>query len=365
MSADSRGDRCAFSVTDDLQVVLITYNRKRALGHTLERVFAPDSPIRGCSITVLDNCSTDGSGELLAAAAAEHPNLTVVSRRRNIGGNANIVRAFELADRKYIWVLCDDDDFDWSQWPPVERALASDEYDIVYTVSHVARPSDSPDVGYLAFLAAFVPGCIYRTAHITGDVLQNMYAMIHTWYPHCVLSLHVLCNLKGRAFFRPGGDVVIRRLQTEDGSREMTQEENDRTLVRGISESLLHPDMRRMFWHVGFVMAAQIVNDEAERARVMERARFNEDWSGDFGRYCEYVAGYNRKHRSGSAKNTFDFLLSLPKGRLRRTFALAVVRPYLPLFVQARDGKLEVELLWKIKLRLWDRRWFHRKAPRR
>ena len=122
---------------------------------------------------VLDQILDVRRMEFADAAAAEHPNLTVVSRRRNIGGNANIVRAFELADRKYIWVLCDDDDFDWSQWPPVERALASDEYDIVYTVSHVARPSDSPDVGYLAFLAAFVPGCIYRTAHITGDVLQG------------------------------------------------------------------------------------------------------------------------------------------------------------------------------------------------
>ena len=363
MSADSRGDRCAFSVTDDLQVVLITYNRKRALGHTLERVFASDSPIRGCSVTVLDNCSTDGTDELLAAAAAEHPNLKVVTRRRNIGGNANIVRAFELAERKYLWVLCDDDDFDWAKWPQVEEALASDAFDLVYTVSHLARPSENPDIGYMAMLASFVPGCIYRSEHITGDVLQNMYAMIHTWFPQCVLSLHMLCNLKCRVFFRQGADVVVRRLQTEDGSREMTQEENDRTLVRGISESLLHPDLRRMFWHVGFVLAAQIVKDDAARAQVMERTRFNEDWSASFARYCEYVAGYNRRHRGGSAKNTFDFLLSLPKGRLRRAFALAVARPYLPFFMQARDGKFEIELLWKIKLRLWDRRWFRRKAP--
>ena len=365
MPADSRGDRCAFSVTDDLQVVLVTYNRRRALGHTLGRVFAADSPIRGCSVTVLDNCSTDGSGGLLAEAAAAHPNLSVVSRRRNIGGNANIVRAFELADRKYVWVLCDDDDFDWSRWPAVEEALASGVYDLIYTVSRLSRPCGEPDIGYMAMLASFVPGCIYRSEHVTGDVLQNMYAMVHTWFPQCVLSLHVLCNLKGRVFFRPGVDVVVRRLQTEDGSREMTQEENDRTLVRGMSESLLHPDLRRMFWHVGFVLAAQIVNDEAQRAQVMERTRFNEDWSGDFARYCEYVAGYNRDFRGGSAKNTFDFLLSLPKGRLRRTFALAVARPYLPLFVEVRDGRVELELLWKVKLRLWDRRWFRRRAPRR
>ncbi|MBQ3290430.1 MAG: glycosyltransferase [Kiritimatiellae bacterium] len=344
--------------------MVVTYNRRRALGHTLERVLAGDSPVRDCEITVLDNCSTDGTRELLASVAAGHPNLTAVNRRRNIGGNANIVRAFESASRKYIWVLCDDDDFDWSQWPKVEEALASDAYDLVFTVSRIARLADSPDIGYLAFLAGFVPGCIYRTEHITGDVLQNMYAMIHTWYPHCVLSLHIMCNLKGGVFFRPDCDVVIRKLETEDGSREMTQEENDKTLLRGISESLLHPDMRRMFWHVGFVKVAQIVNDEAERAKVIERARFNEDWAGDFGRYCEYVANYNREHFGGSVKNVFDFMLNLPKSK-RLVFLMAVLRPWLPLFVELRDGRVELVLFWKAKIRVWDRRWFGGKAKGR
>ena len=132
-------------MADALQVVLITYNRRRALGHTLERIFADDSPLRRCQVTVLDNCSTDGTGELLAEAAARHPNLAVVTHRRNIGGNANIVRAFESAAKKYIWVLCDDDDFDWSGWAPVERALASDEYDLVFTVSRISRLSPRPD----------------------------------------------------------------------------------------------------------------------------------------------------------------------------------------------------------------------------
>ena len=338
--------------------MLITYNRRLALSRTLDRVFADDSPIRGCSVTVLDNCSTDGTGDMLAALAAGHPNLTVVTHRRNIGGNANIVRAFESASRRYIWVLCDDDDFDWSRWPPVAEALASDEYDLIFTVSQVARPAARPDTGYLAFLAAFVPGCIYRASHITGDVLQNMYAMIHTWYPHCVLSLHILCNLKGKVYFRAGGDVVLRRLRTEDGSREMTQEENDRTLVRGISENLLHPDMRRMFWHIGFVQAAQIVADESARAR------FNEDWTGDFGRYCEYVAEYNRRHRGGSVKNVADFMLNLPKRR-RPVFFMAVLRPWLPVFLELRDGRAELVLFWKAKIRIWDRRWFGGRAATR
>ena len=341
---------------DILQVVLITYNRRRTFERTLGRIFAPDSPIAACDIIVLDNCSTDGTRELLAATAAQHPNLSVITHRRNIGGNANIVRAFELAERKYVWVLCDDDDFDWNQWGSVGRVLAAEEHDLIFTVRGLARVLDKPNEGYLAYLAAFVPGCIYRTQYITGDVLQNMYGMIHTWYPQCVLSLHILCNLHGRVFL-PDTNVVIRGLETADGARTMTIEENDSTLVRGISEKLLHPDLKRMFWHVGFAEAAQIVTDEAQRNLVIEQARFNEVWEGDFMHYCEYVVEYNREYRGGSLKNLLGFLLNLPRSR-RFSFVMLLLHPYLPFYAEAYDGRVELVLFWRIKLRIWDRRWF-------
>ena len=338
-------------IRDILQVVLITYNRERALARTLERVFAPDSPIRDCDITVLDNCSTDGTATLLEQAAAGHPNVKVVRHPRNIGGNANIIRAFEQAERKYIWVLCDDDDFDWSRWDEVGGALRSGEYDIVYTVSRLARKVEKPDIGYLAFLASFVPGCIYRSELITGDILQNMYAMIHTWFPQCVLSLHVLCNLRGRHFL-PAGDLVIRKLDTEDGSRAMTLDENDATLTRGISDRLLHPDMRRMFWHIGFVTAAQIIADPAVRAEVVERTRFDESWEKGFRSYCEHVIDYNREHRGGSLKNLAEFFLNLNR-RQRWTFLRVAIHPWLPVQLNLSDREVELVLFWKVKLRLW------------
>lgn len=315
-------------IRDILQVVLITYNREKALGRTLARIFAAESPIRDCDITVLDNCSTDGTAALLEQAAAGRPNVKIVRHPRNIGGNANIIRAFEQAVRKYIWVLCDDDDFDWSHWTEVGAALRSGEYDIVYTINHLTLRMAEPDIGYLAFLASFVPGCIYRSELITGDILQNMYAMIHTWFPQCVFSLHVLCNLKGKHFL-PACNLVIRKLDTEDGSRAMTVGENEATLTRGISDQLLHPDMRRMFWHVGFVVVAQIITDPELRARVVEGARFDELWGLDFRHYCAYVIKHNREYKGGSLKNLMEFFLSLSR-RQRWTFLRAAIRDLLP-----------------------------------
>ncbi|MBQ0033066.1 MAG: glycosyltransferase family 2 protein [bacterium] len=338
-------------IQDILQVVLITYNREKALARTLERIFAPESPIRDCDITVLDNCSTDGTAAMLGRVSAGHPNMKVVRHPRNIGGNANIIRAFELAVRKYIWVMCDDDDLDWSRWTEVGGALLSGEHDLVFTVSHLSLRMKEPDIGYKAFLAAFVPGCIYRSELITGDVLQNMYAMIHTWYPQCVLSLYILCNLQGRHFL-PAENLVIRRMDTPDGERMMTMDENDATLTRGISERFLHPDMRRMFWHVGFVVAAQIIVDPALRAKVVERARFNESWEDGFRPYCEHVIEYNREYKGGSLKNLMEFFLNLDR-RQRRTFLWAAVRPRLPFQLNISGREIELVLLWRIKLRLW------------
>ena len=99
----------------DLQLFLITYNRKKKLQFTLDSLL--NSPVAKYDITVLDNASTDGTSEMLDEYAEKHENIKHVRHNVNIGGNANICRAFEMAascGKKYAWILCDDDRYDWS-----------------------------------------------------------------------------------------------------------------------------------------------------------------------------------------------------------------------------------------------------------
>ena len=40
---------------EQLEILLPTYNRKKHLLRTLTQLTAPESPVRSCSLTVLDN----------------------------------------------------------------------------------------------------------------------------------------------------------------------------------------------------------------------------------------------------------------------------------------------------------------------
>ena len=115
---------CSATPTEKLlEIVIITYNRKREIKQTLESLMASYSPVRRCPITILDNCSTDGASEVCAEFAEKYENITHIRHPQNIGGNANICRAFEIAKEEYIWCLSDDDGLDWSAWQEIEEAM--------------------------------------------------------------------------------------------------------------------------------------------------------------------------------------------------------------------------------------------------
>ena len=104
---------------DKLEIILVTYNRKPYLEDTLNQLFCDESPIKDCNFTILDNCSTDGSSELIQEYSKKYNNIKHIRHNKNIGGNANITRAIEIATKKYFWVLCDDDKYDWTNWKEI------------------------------------------------------------------------------------------------------------------------------------------------------------------------------------------------------------------------------------------------------
>lgn len=288
-----------------LELFLITYNRKEKCHLTLQTLLAEDSPVRDLPLTILDNASTDGTEEMLAGFAQKHTNIRLIRHPRNIGGNANIVRAFELATSPFMWVLCDDDSFNWKHWKEIETAILSNDYDMIYTINHLVKKNDKMTPGYLAFLAAFLPGVIYKTQHITNDIIQNMYGMVHTWYPQSSLSLHVLFNLNGKYFF-PQNNLIIR------GAIEDTKQ-NVASLTRGTDKNILHPDLTRMFWHVGFIKVAQIISNKKVRYQVIKTTNFNERWNESFFSYCKSILKYNKYYKENNQKNLNDVYINLSK----------------------------------------------------
>src|SRR4051812_15580028 len=97
----------------DLEIFIFTYNRAESLKRTLLQLAA--EPVRSCRITVLDNHSTDATPEVCTGARNFLPNLRHIRHSKNIGGLANYLRAIEVAEAKYTWVICDDDSFDFTK----------------------------------------------------------------------------------------------------------------------------------------------------------------------------------------------------------------------------------------------------------
>jgi glycosyltransferase involved in cell wall biosynthesis len=95
---------------DILEIFLITYNRKIYLQKTFNQIFANSSPIKNFDITILNNKSTDGTTELIEKYREKFNNIKHIIHNRNIGGNANIARAFELATKNmsgyYVTMIC-------------------------------------------------------------------------------------------------------------------------------------------------------------------------------------------------------------------------------------------------------------------
>lgn len=123
----------AASIEDVLEIFILTNNRSNCLEKTLKQL--KDSPFIKCKVTVLDNHSTDNSFEI----ASNYRNLFckyyVIKHAKNIGRDFNYLRAIELSVSRYTWILCDDDDYDFTYASDAIAAVESCMYDLIYVAS--------------------------------------------------------------------------------------------------------------------------------------------------------------------------------------------------------------------------------------
>lgn len=92
-----------------LEPVIITYNRAALLEKTLQVFY--DNSLKNMRLHVLNNASTDNTAEIVKKIQTRWPNVIYHENPYNIGGNANILRAVELSDAEYHWVIGDDDEW--------------------------------------------------------------------------------------------------------------------------------------------------------------------------------------------------------------------------------------------------------------
>ncbi|MFM7390000.1 MAG: glycosyltransferase family 2 protein [Vampirovibrionales bacterium] len=322
-----------------LDIILITYNRKEHLARTLEQLFAEGSPVHRYGLTILNNASTDGSTDLINAYVERYPTLLKhILHPRNIGGNANIARAFELATAEYVWVLCDDDEFDFTHWHTVEEALA-EGVDAVVVANYV---NPKKNLAQLACQLTFVPAAIYKTDLLDTTTLVNMYFNVAMMFPHFALCATLLNKNK---------TIHI----VDNWMVRMIPHADETSYVRGL-DVYRTPLLSNMFWQVGFSNALQQIQCPEKQRQILECLTFENENSSVFG--GQNLIDGNDLVGRGSLWNLLTLYANLAcSKRLQRELMNAFFLTHVCRLRFHQDEvttKLEVN---HVKIKFWDNRW--------
>lgn len=168
-----------------LEIFLLTHSRRERLDNTLRQL--RDSPFAKCPITVLDNHSVDGSLEISEKYIGQFPTYRKIYHPRDIGGDYNFLRAIELSTLQYTWILCDDDDYDFTDAPDVIEKIESCQYDLIFVSSRSNNPplnwSGSgattvrqlvTDGAHYHLACLFWPSLIFRSTQFDASCFHNV-----------------------------------------------------------------------------------------------------------------------------------------------------------------------------------------------
>jgi hypothetical protein len=179
------------SLPDLLHCLVITYNRAERLRHTLTRLAA--SPFSEARITILDNASTDGTEAVTAEFASRFPRYEVFRHKYNIGLSGNLLRAFELSEGRFTWVLADDDQLNEVDIGDITGVMAAESADVI-SLAAFGRPESTAgqfytyeeairDGIYFFGCCSLITNTIFRTSLLDSRVMHQGYRLAHTLFP--------------------------------------------------------------------------------------------------------------------------------------------------------------------------------------
>lgn len=245
-----------------LDIFLVTFNRKDKLCKTLEAIFSKSSPIKDFDITILDNNSDDGTSELIDKYCEHHSNIKHIRHNRNIGANANIARCYELTTKEYMWILCDDDIYDWSSWNEVEEAVISNK-EMIVVAKYAIKKNTKIN---LIVQATYVPSMIINTSILDDTCIRNIYDNIYTMYVQLVPVVMYL-NL-GKDFFVINGNSIVDN--PNDYGKEIKTYDSCEQYHRGVEDSSkMYFRNKTMSQNVGFVNVIEPLQDKKLKKELL------------------------------------------------------------------------------------------------
>ncbi|CAD6873743.1 glycosyltransferase family 2 protein [Methylomonas fluvii] len=178
-----------------LAPVLITYNRGNCLDLTLQKFV--EAGLTGVQLYILDNASTDNTKDVVVKFQNVWPNLKYQKNKYNIGGNGNILRAIEITDSEYCWIIGDDDDWHLQFIDELIEVLKSQNADIIrlgWLVEGCSKGKSIPalDLAYneqLFFASISMISATIIRRSVASAHLPSAYMNIGDAYPQLVSTM--------------------------------------------------------------------------------------------------------------------------------------------------------------------------------
>jgi len=113
-----------------LSVIVPAYNERRSIRECLARVLAAPFDLE---VVVVDDASSDGTGETVAALQAAHPGvIRLVTHGRNRGKGAALQTGIAHATGDVVLIQDADLEYDPADYPQMVRPIAAGKADVVF-----------------------------------------------------------------------------------------------------------------------------------------------------------------------------------------------------------------------------------------
>jgi glycosyltransferase involved in cell wall biosynthesis len=189
-----------------LTVAIPTFNRPDQLTRCVELLRAQTD--KRFKLLILDNASSTPAALAIKAVTSDWPelDLRVIRHSINVGGDANILRCFEICETEYLWVLGDDDD---PLPTAIETILSTIQanHDLLFcnfACELYARSTESASKGLDEFIASidsysnvlFISTSVFRRNAVV-QFLPWAYHYMYSMASHLVLLLLALQSQPG------------------------------------------------------------------------------------------------------------------------------------------------------------------------
>lgn len=154
-----------------ISVYITSYNQKAFLTEAIESVLAQTYP--PFEIIVVDDCSTDGSQELIRAFAEKHPIIKPIYHQKNLGVAQVRITALKNVTGDYVTYV-DGDDVYLPHKLEIEAAIIKSKHcDVAFSNTMYVDPNDITDIKWIWATTQFKLSTNLFAQTITRDFPRN------------------------------------------------------------------------------------------------------------------------------------------------------------------------------------------------